>query len=146
METATPIQYLETTGRFCDCGCGRPYSISKGVLQYGEGREVDFELALVSHADNDRHVWVALISGPWTDADTGNCWVVVHGFPQDDRLNARVEELSASPWANANLDGGRAVTRAEVMSNEPAKIWVFECFNDVVQYHKDVGPFLHGDD
>ena len=145
METPTPIQYLETTGRFCTCGCGRPYSISKGVLQYGEGREVNFELALVSHADNDRHVWVALISGPWTDEDAGNCWVVIHGLPQDDRINARVEDLAASPWASADWQGGRAISREEVMSNPPAKNWAFECFNDVVQYHKDVAAFLHAE-
>ncbi len=146
METIVPIEYLETQTRICSCGCNRPYAVSSGILHYGEEREVRFELALVRHADNDRHVWVALISGPWTDEDEGDCWVFVHGMPQPDGVAARVEDIAASPWSGADLAGGRAIPRDEVMSNPPAKDWVFERFNDLMQYHQDVAPFIYAED
>jgi hypothetical protein len=146
MQSPAPIEYLDTETRTCTCGCGRPYVVSSGTLQYEEGREVSFKLALLQHADDVRRVWVALISGPWTDEDTGDCWAFIHGLPQPDGVAARVEDMAASPWSAHDLDGARAIPREEVMSNAPAKDWVFERFNDLMQYHKDVAPFILGAD
>ena len=146
MESPSPIEYFETETRMCTCGCGRPYALSAGTLHYGEQREVRFELALVRHAENDRHVWVALVSGPWTDEDAGDCWVFIHGMPQPDGVAARVEDMAASPWSGQDLGGARHIPREEAMSNAPAKAWVFERFNDLMQYHKDVARFLFADD
>lgn len=146
MESTSPIEYNETATRICTCGCNRPYTVSTGILHYGEQRDVRFELALVQHADNDRHAWVALISGPWTDEDAGDCWVFIHGLPQPDGVAARVEDMAASPWSADDLAGARAIRRDEVMSNAPAKDWVFERFNDLMQYHGDVAPFIYAED
>jgi hypothetical protein len=142
MDTTSPIEYRGTESRICACGCDQPYTVSQGTLRYGEEREVLFKLALVQHAENDRHVWVALISGPWTDDDAGDCWVFIHGWPKEDGVTARVEDMAESPWSAEDLDGARPIPREEVMSNAPAKSWVFECFNDLIQHHNDVAPFI----
>lgn len=142
MESTSPIEYLGTETRLCACGCNQPYTVHGGKLSYDEGRDVTFELALVQHGDGQRHVWVALISGPWTDDDARDCWVFIHGLRQDEGVSARVEELNDSPWSAVDLEGNRPLPRDEVMNNPPAKTWVFERFNDLMHYHKDVGPFM----
>lgn len=140
-----PLQLAGSETLICRCGCGRPYTVSGGTIHYGEQREVQFELAFVSHSDTDRHLWLALITGPWRDEDTGECWVFVHGLPQENGVAGRIEDVGASPWGGMPL-GGRAVSREEVMANPAARDWVFERFNEVMQYHPGVAPFIYRDD
>lgn len=141
-ETPSPLDIRGSETRLCGCGCGRPYAVSGGTIRYGEEREVEFELAFVSHADDDRHLWLALITGPWRDDDAGECWVFVHGMPQENGVAGRIEDLAATPWAGLPL-GGRAIPRDEVMANPAARDWVFERFNEVMQYHPDVPAFIY---
>ncbi len=139
-----PVELSGSESHVCRCGCGRPYTVSGGVIHYGEQREVQFELAFVTHSDTDRHLWLALITGPWRDEDEGECWVFVHGLPQANGVAGRIEDLAATPWAGMPL-GGRAVGREEVMANPAARDWVLERFNDVMQFHPDVPAFLYPD-
>ncbi|MEO1766888.1 hypothetical protein [Thiobacter aerophilum] len=144
-ELPTPGNPLQLTGSetlVCPCGCGRPYVVSGGSIHYGEQREVEFEPAFVSHSETDRHLWLALITGPWRDDDAGECWVFVHGLPQENGVAGRIEDVAASPWGGLPL-GGRAIPREEVLANPAARDWVLERFNEVMQYHPDVAPFIY---
>ena len=46
---ASPLELRGRETRSCAC-CGRAYTVSGGVIRYGEGREVEFELAFLTHA------------------------------------------------------------------------------------------------
>jgi hypothetical protein len=145
-EEGRPTNPLDVRGvetRVCTCGCNRPYTVSGGVIRYGEGREVEFELAFVTHSERDRRLWLALITGPWRDEDNGECWVFVHGLPQENGVAGRIEDVAATPWAGLPL-GGRPVSREEAMANSAARDWVFERFNDAMQFHPEVARFLYG--
>lgn len=128
----------------CHCGCGRSYPLFSGLLSYGSAASVAFRIAHFDDAEQTKHVWLLLGSGPWFDDDARGCWCILDNWIADGSVIAQVKDVQDSPFTQEHAYQERFLLRSEVLSKDGALDWAIERREDLIRAHAPTRSFLLG--
>jgi hypothetical protein len=113
----------------CNCGCGRRYPGLRGEAVRADGAERVLFFALMTECGDERHLWLALGSGPWDPvSDPRDCFCSVQMWTADGSVHAQVTDAARSPWKTEKIftdQVARFLDREEVMQKSGVPEWLF---------------------
>jgi hypothetical protein len=138
----------ETQDAVCPCGCEQAHRLLRGqATRPGSGQFVLFLCLLAQHHD-ERHIWLAIGSGPWGEDDSRDCFCSVESWLADGSLISRTTEPHESPFAAAQQfkegGGARIVAREEVIGHPERKAWLFEWVDELNRQVEPIRKFVLG--
>ena len=116
-----------------------------GLLLYGPAAaSVAFRLAHFDDAEQPKHLWLLLGSGPWFEDDVRGCWCILDNWISEDSVIARVTDMQDSPFTLEHAYQERLLLRSEVLSKGGALDWAIARREDIVRTHAPTRSFLLG--
>ena len=125
----------------CKCGRNHENKFIRGYLNYSEGREVVFCCTLLEH-QNNRHIWLSLITGEWPGTGKEDCAVTAHIFMRDEERHFLISDGEAGPFEPDDIFDAYQVKREEVLAVNGAKEWFIETYLKLFSLEKEMDGYF----
>lgn len=140
------IESRKEYSRLCDCGVDHDVKLIQGLFHYVESSHVAFCVALIEH-QNEKHIWVALITGEWPNTGQQDCYVCAHIWSDVNKNRImRIEDATDSPFDAKDIFDCYAVTRDQVLAVQGGKEWVIDTYLNLFKLDNEIGAYIDQDD